>query len=186
MRTASSLVLCVALISLHFTATTQNSQRAETEQVLFSSEIETAPLTKPVPVPSAVLGLLEKDELLRKVTRPCLRMSGLTGDQIPSSWFVASSIHLGGSGDADLVILPQNQCMNGANVGPFWIAIRTSMGYRLAFSTGGNNLEVLSARHAGYRDLRVFTIVSQHVQKITFRFDGHRYRRFSVLTSSTE
>jgi hypothetical protein len=129
---------------------------------------------------------LRGDPLVLDTSRSCRKSANVSAEEIPASWFIASAIHLDGPNEEDLVILPKNQCMNGANTGPFWIARKESMGYAVILSTGGNDLLILRSEHKGHSDVQVLTHLADKVTTVTFEFDGQNYKRRSATTRAAD
>jgi hypothetical protein len=148
----------------------------ETEQWHFSSELDITPMKRPVEVPDEVLVLLRKNSIVLR-NKSCLREAG-TSDRIPSSWFVASEVHLDGPDERDLIILPKNGCFLGANLGPFWIVRNSPEGYRLVLSWVAHDLEVLPTRSNGYHDIRLTSATADMISTTICRFDGQKYQPF--------
>jgi len=147
----------------------------QTEQTSFSIE---SGIKKPVPLPSEFLELLKKDENALAASVGCSNEGGGPGI-LQASWFLASQIHLAAADEIDLVILSTNQCLNGAHVGPFWVARKTMNGYQLILSTGGDGLTILRDRSNGLRDIRRETFAAGRVSMTVYRFDGHKYGAYS-------
>lgn len=107
-----------------------------------------------------------------------------------STWFLASPIHLDGSEDTDLVVLPSlsreaGMCFQGATgIGWFWVFRKTGDKYQLVLKAAGNSLVVLKNRDHAYRDIRTLTTgqASKYLTTIVFRFDGKRYREYQNWT----
>jgi hypothetical protein len=145
-----------------------------TEQMSFSVE---EGFEKPVSLPNEVLQLLKKDTITLEASVGCTERGG-GPDVLQASWFKASEIHLGTPGEIDLLVMAANGCLNGANVGPFWVARKTSQGYRLVLSTGGHSLEVMGTRSEGFRDIQTYTASAITVSTVVYRFNGEKYEEF--------
>jgi hypothetical protein len=144
------------------------------EQLDFGSEQAIKPVQKPVVVPEGLVEALRLDKIALNVAKPCLREQHL--DQIPGPWFVASEVHLDGPDEVDLVVLPRNACLIGANVGPFWLARKTPQGFQIVFSSGGHDLEILRTRSGGFRDIRLESATATTLLTTTFKFNGQSYQ----------
>jgi hypothetical protein len=153
----------------------QHQESQVTEQTAFS--IETG-ILRPVPLPDEVLQLLRKDEIALESSVGCTDKGG-GPDVLQAAWFVASEVHLAKQDEIDLVILAANRCLNGANVGPFWVTRKTKQGYQLVLGTGGHDLRVMGTRWNGFRDIRRATITTGKVVTTTYRFDGQRYQELN-------
>lgn len=156
----------------------------QSEQTSFGAEaIPGEALVKnPVEVPKAALqvlrGALSRGEL------NCVRVEEVRPEEIPSSWFVASEIHLDGPDEIDLIIQPQalskspspNRCLFGAHAVPFWILAKADEGYRLLLNTTGDALQVMDQRTKGYRDIEVSSLTAVTRTALILKFDGNRYQ----------
>jgi hypothetical protein len=77
----------------------------EPEQTVFGADPQPQGfIRKPVQVPPAALQVL-RDSLGRGAVN-CLKHNGITADDVPASWFVASEIHLDGPEEIDLIVQP--------------------------------------------------------------------------------
>jgi hypothetical protein len=150
-----------------------NQGRKADEQRLFGAE-ET--IIRPVDIPADVLDILQRDERNRTCLAPSAPSKG-----IDSSWFLASRIELNNDSSPDLVIVPSNPCLFGANIIPFWMFRNTPQGHKLILNVSGLGLEVLNERTNGYHDVRVDSPTAREVLTTVFKFNGDRYRagRFS-------
>ena len=155
------------------------------EQSHFSEELLVAPIQKPSKLPEGLLQQLRTDSIAVKASKPCPKQNG-SSDEIDASWFQTSEIHLDGPDEIDLIVLPRNQCLNGVNVGPFWIARKLDNEYRLILSTGGHDLEILNTRYRGYRDVRVSTATATMITTIDYRFNGLQYQKHDTTTKPIE
>ncbi len=101
MRTAPIVVL---LISLASPLQSQSKNASSKEQSRFGGEeaADIPAIKGRVPVPPAVLEILKQDDAVKG----CLRNNEPTSDKPFSSWFVAAAVHLDGSSERDLVVLP--------------------------------------------------------------------------------
>jgi hypothetical protein len=143
----------------------------ETEQRTFGAE---EALQRPVQLPDEVLSALGADESVRT----CIAEGN--AQQTRKEWFGASRIDLNSDDRTDLVIVPVNGCLFGANLLPFWVFHNTEAGYVLALSTTGLGLEVLEAKTQGYSDIEVSAVVGMRlVVTLTYKFNGSRYEQAS-------
>jgi hypothetical protein len=129
----SSRIAGMAILVVAFTISVH--AQSHDEQSHFSVEQQIVPIEHSVAISGDLMRVLKADSLVTKVSTPCLKAANLTIEELPPSWFVASPIHLDGADELDWIILARNQCLDGANVGPFWIASRTARGYWLVLST---------------------------------------------------
>ncbi len=154
------------------------------EQSGFNTELEIDPIQRPVKLSRAALQALSKDERVAS----CLENEGLGPERLPANWFIASGIHLDGPHEMDLVVLPgdrlpdtpvgeisQNACLVGANTAQVWVLRKTQNGFRLVLSQISHDLEVLSTKTNGLRDIRLGALVGGHVDTVYYRFDGQSY-----------
>lgn len=139
------------------------------EQTRFGVEIE---VKQPAPIPAEILESLREDPR----NRTCLE-EGQSEASIDASWFVGSIVHLNGRSGNDLIVMPQNPCLLGANLGPFWIYRETAKGYRLVLAVDALVLELLSRRTNGLRDIVTSRATASAVSRRTYSFNGSRYER---------
>jgi hypothetical protein len=154
----------------------------EPEQTDFGSDPEVL-IRKPVEIPDGALPFL-RDTLSRGTINCIKNVNGLTPEQVPASWFVASEIHLDGPNDIDFIVQPKalgkspspNGCLFGAHVVPFWVLRNRDGNYDLLLQTGGDFLQVLDSRTNGYRDVKGIGLTAVSATSVTFRFDGKKYQ----------
>src|SRR5689334_22428504 len=166
LRSACAALLVVGACLSAALATQRN---ARNEQRRFGVEVE---VKRPAPIPDEVLRSLRTDAR----THGCLE-DGQDPHVIDASWFVASVIHLGANNVDDLIVMPKNACLLGANIGPFWIYRKTSTGFELVLVTDALGLEILPTRTKGLRDIRASSATANRVLVKTFSFNGTRYQR---------
>jgi hypothetical protein len=170
--------LCVAWIVLPLAASMVFGATAQ-EQSVFNAD-PSERLARPISVPGAVLEILAKDDTVAACEKdnPVPRGSSL------ASWFAASEIHLNGSDEADLVILPIAQgnpfmCFHSVEgIGWFWVFRPIGTRYELVLKTAGLGLSVLDSRHNGYRDIQSSGQVGKRSTRIGFGFDGKTYQKY--------
>jgi len=151
--------------------TIQSPQPGKTksgEQSKFSVEEE---VQHPVGVPEDVLQILRQDERNRQTLS-----QGQSPSDIPASWFVASEIRLNDDDLPDLIVTAADPRLLGANMGPFWIFRNTPQGHKLVLNVSTHDLDVLSTRTQGHRDIRARAATANRVLTTVFRFDGSEYR----------
>ncbi|MGA8871157.1 MAG: hypothetical protein WB460_08460 [Candidatus Acidiferrales bacterium] len=156
----------------------------QSEQTSFGAEaIPGEVLVKnPVEVPKTALLVLQG--ALSRGALNCVRFEKVRPEEIPSSWFVASEIHLDGPNEIDLIIRPQalpespspNRCLFGAHAVPFWILVKADEGYRLLLKTTGDALQIMDQRTRGYRDIEVWSLTAATRTALILKFDGNRYQ----------
>jgi len=84
-------------------------------------------IERPAKIPLNVLMDLRKDNEVRR----CATDENLAGN-VPAAWFKASVVHLSNSRNPDLIVQPNQVCLFGANIGPFWVFRNIPKGYKLA------------------------------------------------------
>jgi hypothetical protein len=131
----------------------------EPEQSVFNSDDEK--WVRPVRLPEGVL------EILRKT-------SVATPEQMPDDWLLASEIHLGGSTETDLIVMGIRG-LRGVHLAPFWVLRKTSAGYELVLSTGGDGLAVSKIQRNGFRMIQVGNLTAVSLSTTIYEFDGHHY-----------
>lgn len=147
---------------------TQAQVSLSREQSVFGMEM--VPVAQPVVVPEDVLQILRKNDYVLT----CLK-GRQTPNDIPASWFVGSRIHLDGPDEADLVVLPANECLLGANVAPFWVFRGTPRGFELVLDISVHDLRILKSRSNGYRDIETWSSTAVTHTTLHFKFNGTRY-----------
>jgi hypothetical protein len=144
-------------------------------------------MQRPIQVPPAALQVL-RDSLGRGANN-CLTHNGVTADDIPASWFVASEIHLDGPEEVDLIVqpnlpkigtdeLPHHEafgCVLGANVGPFWVLRNISGRYGLLLATYALSLEVLDSRSNFYRDIQATAATAATHTTVLYKMSVAQY-----------
>lgn len=137
------------------------------EQTLFNAEPDSNQLLvkRPIEIPDSALQVL-RDTLTGGVGN-CLKSRGVTPQQVPASWFLASAVHLNGPSEIDLVVLPDvpslsdpknpGGCLLAAHGGRFWVLGPgiASEKYDLLLATEGLGLEILNSRTNRYRDIEI-------------------------------
>jgi hypothetical protein len=184
------LLVLLFIFSFALPAHSQNSgQLATQEQSTFGTE-EVSPaeprVIRPVPVPDEVLEVLKAGAGFKS----CLDYNPLAPGQLLSSWFIASKIHLDGSDETDLVVVPsfrgkEGMCFESVEgIGWFWVFRKVGGRYELALKTSGNGLEILKTKNNGYRNIQTGTIgqAGRFITTITFHFDGKAYRKYNEKT----
>lgn len=143
----------------------------ETPQTQFSAE--EAGVKQPVAIPGDVMAILRQDENVRNI----LESKNILPENLPSSWFSASAIHLSSTSRTDLVVVGESP-LAGANVVTFWVFCATAHGYRLVLTAPAHDLEVTSTRWKGYRDIELISLTAVQISRVICRFDGKRYRAY--------
>jgi hypothetical protein len=179
----ASFVACVPqVLSAQHSGRTSHHGREQSE---FNSEQDIGPVQRPVQLGSEALRALRNDGAVTS----CIEDDESHPQQPLASWFVGSEIHLGGTSGPDLVVLPklnlgpaapdegsQSVCFLGANIAQFWVLHKTRTGFALVLSQVAHNLEVLTSRTNGLRDIELASAVgASYYGAIDYRFDGHFY-----------
>jgi hypothetical protein len=177
MHTSLMKCLCVfwiLLLASPVVAIQRKSRVRAERQDTFGSEVT---VERPVPVPVEILGRLIRDNV--EELKSCLETDGLSEADL-HQYFVASALHLNGDGRLDLLVQPDKYCLQGAHNTGFWIFTSSGKaaggGYKLAFSTRSDLLEVLRASSHGYRHIRTSGHTAIYMFSTTWRYDGRRYR----------
>jgi hypothetical protein len=118
-------------------------------------------------VPDTVLNALKEDERLERCGPEPL---------VTKRWFTASEINLNGDKLTDLVVLPVEGCLFGANIGPIWVFRQTSQGYDLALVVDALGIEVLKTRSRGSRDIAVYAATAIEGFTTILKFNGTTYQ----------
>lgn len=92
-----SLIVGAAL-ALCSVAVRSQAPQQHREQTVFSAE--DANVKNPVSIPNKVLAILRSDDRVKNE----LEYSGIAPENLPTSWFSASEIVLGSSGEKDLIV----------------------------------------------------------------------------------
>jgi hypothetical protein len=132
--------------------------------------VEGEPVKNPATIPDPILRLLAQDKDVQRV----LSSQNLSPDQLPKSWFLASLIHLGNPEERNIVVVGQSYLV-GANVATFWIFRQNREQYAAVFKAAAHDLEILTARTHGYRDIRTMASSSDRIFTQVFEFDGEKY-----------
>jgi|SRR5208283_976001 len=181
-----ALVVVSAVLCLPHVLTAQHAKpKQQKEQSDFGIELEAVPIQRPVTLRRAALDALSKDAGVAS----CLENEGLSPNELPANWFVASEIHLDGANESDLVVLPAgrlpdtpkgeispNVCFLGANTAQMWVLRNTQRGFKLVLSQIGLGLSVLTTRTNGLRDIEVGAAVGGYDHSIDYKFDGGSYK----------
>ncbi len=160
--------LTIAAVVL-FSATVIFCQRPlKAEQTRFSAEEE---IQSPAKVPADVLAELQRDgDVLR-----CLSEEQPL-QQAPESWFSASIVTLTSKPRTGLVVKPENGCLFGANVVPFWIFEQTANGYRLGLKIHALGVEILSSRTNDHCDIQTDKASATTVYSALYKFKNGGYQ----------
>jgi hypothetical protein len=178
------LMISAVFCAPHLFIAQHTNANEQKEQSEFGIELEVNPILRPVELPRAALDALSKDK--RVVF--CLEKIGLSPEELPANWFIASEIHLNGPNERDLVVLPsgrlpntpageisQNACLVGANTAEMWVLRKSQNGFHLVLSQIGLGMSVLSTRTNGLRDIQIGAAAGGYSDSIAYKFDGQLY-----------
>src|SRR5579863_5437115 len=99
------LVVTLLVTAPMETSRGQNSANDQKqEQTAFEAEpdLDVMHINKPVEIPDGALQVLRD---LSRRPADCLKDSGVTPEQVPASWFIASAVHLNGPDEVDFIVL---------------------------------------------------------------------------------
>ena len=170
MKDRSSLLIGAAAISLlTLVPWCQKPPSVDAEQLSFSAEDET--VRRPVALPEGVRQILKGDEYASSF----LKDQDPPAKELPSSWFMASQIHLAGPDEADLIVI--GKCpVCGANVSAFWVFRPKAGGFEMILFTGALGFKVRNERTSGYRRIETGAVTMQKAWTTQWRFDGSQYK----------
>lgn len=134
------------------------------QQLHFSAEDEN--VQRPADIPQDAWKILQKDSDVQNV----LENENLTAEQLPRSWFLASTVHLDGPQENDLLVIA-NDKLAGGNVVTFWLFMQTPKGMKLVLNAPAHDLFIKSSRSHGHRD-----IIMGGMTAVILRYDGNQYR----------
>lgn len=170
MKTRCSVLLLLVLTLAGVVESTEDKQRS-TEQLNFSAE-DTS-VKKPVAIPKEVLAILRNDRTVQSV----LDNENIPPENLPSSWFSASAIHLSAASGMDLVVVGEPPVVGG-NVTIFWVFCSTPEGYKLVLTAPAHGLEVKKTRWNGHRNIELTSMSAVKISTVLCRFDGQQYIEF--------
>jgi hypothetical protein len=167
-------------------------QSISAEQNRFYSEQKFVdePVRKPVKLLPEAFNALARSEIVAD----CLTHQNEEDSRRSADWFVGSILHLGGTHESALVVLPNLDyksdviggpiaCFTGASNSWFWILRPSASGYDLVLTVGADFIEVsTTSRSHGLRDIVANVVAGDsQVQRSVYRFDGSKY----IKTSAT-
>ncbi len=192
MRNAFAYV-SLALLSVPFWAGVADGQDTNRYQLREQSHfnIEQAYAAEPIERPMAVPERARRVLAESAIVSSCLEGEDIARGHVPSSWFIASEIHLDGRDEVDLVVLPNLNapksqagpgpaaCFLGASTGWFWIVRQTPEGYQLVLTVGTHNLEISTTRTNGLRDIVAVTPIKAGAaaNRVIYKFHGRKYEK---------
>ena len=95
-------------------------------------------------------------------------------EELPSSWLLASIVHLAGPREDDLIVMAAGP-LRGANVTTFWIFRPTEHGYQLAATAPAHDLVIQEGESKGLRSIGLLSATGNRVHTVELRFDGEKY-----------
>jgi hypothetical protein len=157
------------------------------EQTAFEAEPDgdVMHISKPAEIPDGALQVLRD---LSRRPADCLKHDGVTPEQVPASWFIASAVHLNGPDEVDFVVLLNEPaiahpdipggCMLPANGNYFWVLGPESKSgkYRLLLESYGHGLEVLNSRTNQYKDIQIGMMNLNGATTLLFKFATQQYQ----------
>jgi hypothetical protein len=169
------MIVCLLEIS----GNGQNAKNTESkEQCLFGADDTT--VEQPVALPTGALQVLRKDEQVLL----SLKAEGKSADELTPMSFLASEIHLDGTGETDLIVIGVGK-LRGASVSTFWV-FRQSQGYDLVLKVVARGLRVVSTKWKGYRIIEAGSALSSTSNTTRYRFDGKKYWPFEKESSPVQ
>jgi hypothetical protein len=169
------MVIATIALALNQMQTEGQDRPKSEEQRQFSAEDEGA--RHPVSIPAEVMTILGNDKRVQSVAEN----ENIPMDKVPSEWFSASAIHLGGPDRRDLIVVARGP-LAGANVDVFWVFIHEKQGFRLALMVPAHDLVVKSARTHGYRNIEASGATANTITTAQFKFDGETYEEYVSTT----
>jgi len=190
-------ILAAALLAGVLIEPSQGRQKREgtqEQQSDFSMELEIAPIRKPLKLPTSALLPLSKDASVSS----CTADENLPNGRALLSWFVASEIDLGKSGQPDLIVLPaemsapaptgpaSNACFFGPYTTTFWVLRKTGGSYDVILRVNAHDLEVRWTRHNGLRDIEASVSNMRGSGTTIYRFNGQKYVKYKATIRPPE
>jgi len=163
-------LLATALLFMHSPFSVVASSNARQQQTKFG--METPRPERPVHVPDTVLAILKEDQRLERCGPEVV---------VTKEWFTASEIDLNGDSLMDLVVVPIEGCLVGANVGPFWVFRKALKSYQLALAVDALGIEILETKSSGTRDIAIYSATATEGLTTIFKFNGATYQPVQQL-----
>jgi hypothetical protein len=160
------ILICLQLVSA------QNTAVSGAEQMHFSAEDES--VKRPVVLPDDAVRVLKADPNVMEM----LKDQGPSTAKIPEGWLTASTVHLAGFAENDIVVVATG-LLRGANVTTFWVLRPGSRGFEVLLTAPAHDLYVRRTRSKGYRDIELLSATAVDVSTISLRFDGHQYKVYA-------
>jgi hypothetical protein len=138
------------------------------------------PFQRPVPVPQRVV------TILRSALQNFDCGDGKTFADVSASWFTAADVRLNGSGLPALVVKASQNgaCLDGANIGPFWVFEHRGYQYNMLLNENALVLTVLDSFTNGYHDIQLNAALGggRYVGYLKYEFRRGQYRLASRRT----
>jgi hypothetical protein len=165
---SSAIILCVGASAIQ-----SNSQSVPAkhrgEQTLFSVE---SAFEYPVALNAAAKEALAISPALAED----LKQKDLAPKDLPDGWFTASAVHLGAKNQVGLVVMGVDGLLGANTTTHFWVLRQTSTGYELVLDTTAADLDVLTTKTSGLRDIEIAFLGGVAWGSEGLKFDGHRYQ----------
>jgi hypothetical protein len=155
----------IFVVVMFFAAIAVNAQ----VQTVFNLE-ET--VTKKAAIPDSVIAVLKSDERVDA----CFKEKENSANE--ADWFEASEIDLNADRRLDLIVKAKDNCLFGANQGPFWIFQNAKDGYQEIFAGNGLQLAVLPKKSNTFNQIKISKAVAMKTSSQTFLFKGGKYQQF--------
>jgi hypothetical protein len=174
MKTARVLLFALSILAVGH-ALAQGPRKGEaTEQHVFSAEDAT--VEHSIPIPDAAFAILVRDERLANLFDERVP---ITSGIVSRAWFSAATVHLGGKGEKDIIIMGIGP-VRGANVTSFWIFRPRGTGFELIVAGAvAHTLEIMQTRTNGYCDIDTFSATAVDLTTNHLRFRDGAYRLIS-------
>lgn len=145
--------------------------RETKEQLVFSAQDAT--VEHAVPVPDAAFAILVRDEGLAGLFDEGVPM---TTRSVLRSWFSASTVHLDGTDEKDLIVMGIGR-VRGANGTTFWIFRPKGTGFELIVAGAvAHTLRIMQTRTNGYHDIDTLSATAVEVTTNHLRFRDGVYK----------
>ena len=102
----------------------------------------------------------------------------------PERWFTATEVHLGGTHEADLVVMGLRP-MRRADNAWFWVIQSAHTNPKIVLFAGCNALELLSETTNGYRNISTDWSTPNDTTKRLYTFNGNRYLLKKTTSTKT-
>lgn len=161
------LLISICLITSATAQTKPHKSTGSVEQTSFGAEEK---IRRRAKIPAAILKSLKTDERVKD----CLAENDKSKGKF-ETWFSAAQVNLNGDAQSDFVVKPENACLFGANIVPFWVFRSGGGKYDLMVHAYSLSLEVLPIKTRGYRDIEIFAASATTGFGAKYKFDGKNY-----------